>query len=129
MTAALLLDRLLSAKEAAEYLGVSLKRLYEFCGDGSLRHLRLADTNAGVLRFRQQWLDAWAEARAVGGVTPAPKVQPSPRMNHRLRYWLLSEHQEHPVQRALATAATLPEAIQLATRQTAERLAIFDTAN
>ena len=53
-------DGLLSAKEAADYLGISLRRLYDFCRDGSLRHLRLADTAAGVLRFRRVWLDEWS---------------------------------------------------------------------
>ena len=62
---------MLSAKEAAEYIGISLKRLYQFCHDGSLRHLRLAETKAGVLRFRKLWLDAWAESRATGGIGPA----------------------------------------------------------
>ena len=64
-------DRLLSAKEAADYLGISLKRLYAFCNDGSLRHLRLEDTKAGVLRFRRLWLDLWAESKATGGDPPA----------------------------------------------------------
>jgi hypothetical protein len=63
-------EHLLSAKKAADYVGISLKRLYQFCHDGSLRHLRLADTNAGVLRFRGVWLDAWAESRATGGIGP-----------------------------------------------------------
>jgi excisionase family DNA binding protein len=58
--------RWLSAKEAADYLGVSTRTVYECCRAG-LRHVRISDTPGGVLRFRRTWLDAWMESRAIGG--------------------------------------------------------------
>jgi len=57
----------LSAKEAAEHLGVSTRTLYEFCRTEGLRHARLTQTANGVLRFRREWLDEWLEARAEEG--------------------------------------------------------------
>lgn len=106
-------DRLLSAKEAADYLGISVKRLYEFCRDGSLRHLRLADTAAGVLRFRRQWLDSWAEAKASGGRTVEGLETDSAR-DLTQRFWV-SDHYpgDH---NPLATADTLAEALAAASR-------------
>jgi len=54
----------LSAKEAAEHLGVSTRTLYEFCRTEGLRHARLTKSPNGVMRFKREWLDEWLEARA-----------------------------------------------------------------
>ena len=58
----------LSAKEAAEHVGVSTRTLYEFCRTEGLRHARLTKSPNGVMRFKREWLDEWLEARAEGGV-------------------------------------------------------------
>lgn len=60
-------ERWLSAKDAAEIMGVSLKAVYTLCRTEGLRHARLTNNANGVMRFRRSWLDAWLEARAHGG--------------------------------------------------------------
>src|SRR5437870_5768238 len=104
-------DRMLSAKEAADYIGVSLKRLYAFCNDGTLRHLRLAETKAGVLRFRRQWLDTWAEAKASGGID-RPSLMARPIVDPKLRFWVLGSHGD--VFRLVAAADNVEAAVRAA---------------
>ena len=120
-------DRLLSAKEAADYLGISLKRLYAFCNDGSLRHLRLAGTTVEGLRFRRLWLDSWAEGNATSGAASAPTTSRKPRRPPRYRYWITARYDTLPSLRTLATARTLAEAVALAAVQTEKSLLIYDT--
>lgn len=52
----------LSPKQAAEYLGVSVDAIYEACASKGLRHTKLGHS---TLRLRRQWIDEWAESRAV----------------------------------------------------------------
>jgi len=52
----------LSPKEAAEHLGVSVDTIYRACAERGLRHTKLGHSTT---RFRREWLDEWAETRAV----------------------------------------------------------------
>ena len=54
----------LTAKEAAGYLGVHVKTLYELCEVGGLRHTRLTDRPGAKLRFQPMWLDEFLTERS-----------------------------------------------------------------
>jgi len=64
--------RMLTYKQAAEYLGLKKGTLYSMVHRGRIPHLRLGRR---LVRFRKEELDAWldehAEGPGVGGASPA----------------------------------------------------------
>ena len=52
----------LSPKQAAEHLGVSVDTIYEACASKGLRHSKLGHS---TIRLKREWIDEWAESRAV----------------------------------------------------------------
>jgi excisionase family DNA binding protein len=65
-------DRLLTTKEAAEYLGLSVSHLNKLrhYGRGPL-YRKLGDRPGSAVRYRQSDLDAWADARRVSSTSEA----------------------------------------------------------
>jgi excisionase family DNA binding protein len=66
-------DRLLTARQLAEQLGVSTETVLRWTRRGELPAFKLP---GGAIRYRELDLDAWLEARATGdvprGLSPAP---------------------------------------------------------
>jgi excisionase family DNA binding protein len=61
-------DRIwLDPKEAATYVGVSVKAIRNAYGRGELRHARLSQSRYAKIRIRLSWLDSWLERNAQGG--------------------------------------------------------------
>jgi excisionase family DNA binding protein len=53
----------ITVKEAAAYLGVGVDAIYEACAKKGLRHLKVGRS---TLRLKIEWIEQWAERRAVG---------------------------------------------------------------
>lgn len=51
----------MTAKEAAEYLGIHLDSLYRAMKKKGLKYAQLGK---GTIRLRREWLDQWVEERA-----------------------------------------------------------------
>lgn len=72
-------DRLLTAREVAEILGVSAETVLRWVRGGKLPAIRLP---SGAIRFDPDQLDAWKQERATlrRGVSPTPAsaAQPIP---------------------------------------------------
>lgn len=51
----------LSPREAAQRLGVSVKKIYAACAAEGLKHSKLGHS---TIRLRLEWVDEWAEDRA-----------------------------------------------------------------
>jgi excisionase family DNA binding protein len=64
-------DRLLTAREVAEVLGVSAETVLRWVRAGKLPAIRLP---SGAIRFQEPALDAWMAERATlrRGVSPTP---------------------------------------------------------
>ncbi len=56
----------LTVAESAEYAGVSRDTIYTECERGELHHARVGGRRA--IRLKREWIDAWLERHAVGGV-------------------------------------------------------------
>ena len=67
-------ERLLTAREVAERLGVSAETVLRYTRAGELRGIRLPGTTRGRLRYRPEEVEAWLEAHetaAPGREAPA----------------------------------------------------------
>lgn len=53
----------MTIKEAAAYLGVGVDTIYDACAAGGLKHVKLGYR---TIRLRREWIDRWAERRAIG---------------------------------------------------------------
>ncbi len=53
----------MTPRQAAEYLGVGVDAIYDACAAGGLKHVKLGYR---TIRLRRDWIDRWAERRAVG---------------------------------------------------------------
>jgi excisionase family DNA binding protein len=51
----------MTPKDAADYLGVGVDKIYEACAVKGLRHSKLGHK---TIRIRRIWIDEWADARA-----------------------------------------------------------------
>lgn len=51
----------ITAKQAADYLGVGVEAIYDACANKGLKHVKLGRS---TLRLRREWVDAWAESLA-----------------------------------------------------------------
>lgn len=63
-------DRVLNVKEAAEYLGISDKLIYQLCAEKVLPHIQaggLSSTKPRIL-FRQSTLDRWLQEQEEASV-------------------------------------------------------------
>lgn len=56
----------LTEKEAAEYLKISTRRLYDLRVRG-LKHAKMSDGPKARIRYQRKWLDEWMEQQAAGG--------------------------------------------------------------
>lgn len=50
----------ISPQEAADYLGISVDKIYDACRRGGLKHAKLGHS---TIRLKIEWVDAWAEER------------------------------------------------------------------
>jgi excisionase family DNA binding protein len=48
----------ISPQDAAEYLGVSVDKIYDACARRGLKHAKLGHS---TIRLRREWVDEWAE--------------------------------------------------------------------
>jgi excisionase family DNA binding protein len=55
----------LTAQEAATYLGVHVKSVYDFCRYDGLRHARPTEKDNGQIRIKREWIDEWMARREV----------------------------------------------------------------
>ena len=64
-------NRVLSTKEAAEYLGISDKLLYRLCSEKRIRHIPAGKKGSKrpVILFRQSTLDAWLREQEESSVS------------------------------------------------------------
>jgi len=53
----------LTPRQAADYLGVGIDTIYDACAAGGLKHVKLGHR---TIRLRREWIDRWAERRAIG---------------------------------------------------------------
>lgn len=53
----------MTPRQAAEYLGVGVDAIYDACAAGGLKHVKLGYR---TIRLRREWIDGWAERRAIG---------------------------------------------------------------
>lgn len=60
----------LKVADAAERAGVSRDTIYTAVEVGKIRHVRIGGRRS--LRFKTDWVDAWLEQFARGGVTEPP---------------------------------------------------------
>ena len=51
----------LTAKQAADHLGIGVEAIYAACAAKTLKHVRLGRS---TIRLRLEWVDAWAESLA-----------------------------------------------------------------
>jgi excisionase family DNA binding protein len=51
----------MTPKEAADYLGVGVDKIYEACALKGLRHSKLGHS---TIRLRREWIDQWADSLA-----------------------------------------------------------------
>ena len=66
-------SRLLEPQEVAEYLGMKVRWVYEEAKAGRLPHVRLGR----YVRFRQESIDAWLEARESAVTMPVGTNRPA----------------------------------------------------
>jgi excisionase family DNA binding protein len=59
-------ERLLTAREVGELLGVSAETVLRWTRAGKLRAIRLPGTSRGRLRYRPEDVEAWLEAHETG---------------------------------------------------------------
>lgn len=59
----------LSVSDAAEYAGYSPQTITRACREGFLRHSQPAGVGGKIL-LRREWVDAWLDVFATGGVPP-----------------------------------------------------------
>ena len=59
--------RLLTGREVADQLGVSVKTILRWAGSGELPAIRLSNR---AIRFRESEIDAWVQARATPQAAP-----------------------------------------------------------
>jgi excisionase family DNA binding protein len=55
----------MSAKEAAEYMGVHVKTFYSLCQLEGLKHTRVGSRPGAALRTKTAWIDEWMDSRVV----------------------------------------------------------------
>ena len=73
-------DRLLTAREVADWLGVSTETVLRWTRRGELRAIRLPGTERGRLRYRHEDVEAWLAEHATKaddanrGVSAAPSA-------------------------------------------------------
>ena len=53
----------MTPRQAAAYLGVGVDTIYDACAAGGLKHVKLGHR---TIRLRREWIDRWAERRAIG---------------------------------------------------------------
>jgi excisionase family DNA binding protein len=59
-------ERLLTARQVAELLGLTAETVLDYTRRGELRGYRLPGTVRGRLRYRKAEVEAWLESRATG---------------------------------------------------------------
>jgi excisionase family DNA binding protein len=75
-------ERLLTARQVAEQLGVSAGALLRWTRAGQVPAVKLP---SGAVRYRPEEIDAWLELRAMAGpggtgvATPEPRTEPARR--------------------------------------------------
>ena len=53
----------MTPRQAADYLGVGIDTIYDACAAGGLKQVKLGHR---TIRLRREWIDRWAERRAIG---------------------------------------------------------------
>ena len=65
----------MTAKEAAAYLNISKRSMYNLAIAGALPHWRFGKKGGtGPLRFRKEGLDAFIESRVIPGASMGPRM-------------------------------------------------------
>lgn len=81
-------SRLLEPQEVAEYLGMKVRWVYEEAKAGRLPHVRLGR----YVRFRQESIDAWLEARESAATMPSGTNRPAGGRTSRGTHRRTSSH-------------------------------------
>ena len=55
-------DSYLDAKQAADYLGISVRRVYAGARTGTIKHVQV--DRRGTVKTKQDWLDQWFASKA-----------------------------------------------------------------
>jgi excisionase family DNA binding protein len=55
-------DSYLDAKQAAAYLGISVRRIYAAVRTGTLKHVQV--DRRGTVKTKRDWLDQWFTSKA-----------------------------------------------------------------
>jgi excisionase family DNA binding protein len=80
-------SRLVTARELAEYLGVSAGTVLDWFESGRLPGFRLGGRKGGPVRFRLEEIEATLEGWHVNGPSSGGEASPTPRgSTHRLSF-------------------------------------------